>query len=69
MIKRGYESVSVFKGADWIWNLIKCTENIISRFCDFAKDEDWILVFINPSSLSEQKILEMQMELIHMKTN
>ena len=44
-----------------------------SHFHDFAKEEDSILAFINPFSLSEQNILKMpnniQMELIDLKTN
>jgi len=30
-----------------------------NRFCDFAKEEDRILAFINPFSLSERKIMKM----------
>lgn len=48
-------------------------ESFESRFRDFAKEEDCILAFINPFSLSEQKIMKMpsniQMELIDLKTN
>ena len=44
-----------------------------SRFIDFGEEDDCILAFINPFSLSEQKIMKMpcdiQMELIHLKTN
>jgi len=30
-----------------------------NRFCDFAKEENCILAFINPFSLSERKIMKM----------
>jgi len=66
--KWGYEPTSLFKEVDWMcyWfgNLRKCTEknNLLqdsfqNRFCDIA-EEDWILAFINPFSLSEQKIMK-----------
>lgn len=48
-------------------------ESFGSRFSNFAKEEDCILAFINPFSLSAQTILKMpsniQMELIDLKTN
>lgn len=48
-------------------------ESFESRFCDFSKEEDCILAFINPFSLNKQKIMKMlnniQTEIIDLKTN
>jgi len=47
-------------------------DSLENHFCDFAKEVDRIFAFINPFSLSEQKIMKMpsniQMELRDFKT-
>jgi len=40
-------------------NYCKIHLNVLQDFCDFANKEDWILAFINPFLLSEQKIMKM----------
>ena len=48
-------------------------ESFESRFRDFAKEENFMVAFVNPFSLNDQDILKMpssiQMELIDLKTN
>jgi len=53
---------------------IKLLQNSFeNRFCDFAKEVDCIFAFINPFSVSEQKIMktpsDIQMGLLDFKTN
>jgi len=57
-------------------NMRKCTIKIKllqhsfeNHFCDFVKEENYILVFINPFSLSEQKCQVTQMELLDFESN
>ncbi|XP_076330028.1 general transcription factor II-I repeat domain-containing protein 2-like [Tachypleus tridentatus] len=61
------------KFTKYIEKIILLQEVFDTRFSDFAKEEDCMLAFINPFSLTEQNILKMpsniQMELIDLKAN
>ncbi|XP_076373031.1 general transcription factor II-I repeat domain-containing protein 2-like [Tachypleus tridentatus] len=61
------------KFTEYTEKIILLQEVFDSRFSDFAKEEDCMLAFINPFSLTEQNILKMpsniQMELIDLKAN